>query len=120
MAPSENQPESHSSAILFADMQFFAKVEARIIVASYQLGHDPTRILILITVSANDPYLQPGGWISKDAAQQDQDRPSACERRRNGCCQTVLLDDPKPPSEIFLTATSSEATFESVLTTFNL
>ena len=61
VAPSENQPESHSSAILFADMQFFAKVEARIIIASYQLGHDPTRILILITVSANDPYLHPGG-----------------------------------------------------------
>lgn len=40
---------SYSSAILFADMQFFAKVEARIIIASYQLGHEPTRILILIT-----------------------------------------------------------------------
>lgn len=25
VAPSENQPESHSSAILFADMQFFCK-----------------------------------------------------------------------------------------------
>ena len=54
--------------------------------ASFVYSWRQTRLMIqyngkwpIKNVSANQPYLQPEGWIAKGAAQQD--RPNACERR---------------------------------------
>ena len=41
--------------------------------------HSAACTCMYVCVSANHPYLQPGGWITKGAAQRD--RPNAYERR---------------------------------------
>ena len=57
-------------------------------------------IPMTIMVSANHSYWQLGGCIATGAAQQRQQ--NACERRLNGCRQTVMhVAGAQHPSQMF-------------------